>query len=139
MAMPTKIDQIVTTADGTLCRVTYVATYSADAEVVPIEGGERMTLPRAELKRVPDPRNVRPPVEGMPTTRPRCRYCNKPAAWVTRDETQWTDQTKPRILKRTFVRWRGYDGGVPGVLFCTLNCAFHFAQACVRAGMRIKR
>lgn len=82
---------------------------------------------------------LRPPVEGMPSPRPRCQYCDKPLAYMTDDTHAETGDYPRPILRRVWTFWRGYCrvNGVP--LFCTLNHARLFAWAAWEGGYRVKR
>jgi len=118
-------------------------THDGGVEVWFIAGGTR-TLPVHDVTRVADPTKARPPIGGMPDEHRRCTHCNKKLRVVTTDERELIPGQKlyQRITKRTFLRWSAYGdqrGGFNEALFCTLTCAFHFAQACYRSGMRIKR
>jgi len=137
---------VVRTADGTICRVVSlyrqplgrVGEYGAQlAELRNLETDEPLELPVAELTRIADPRNRRPPVEGLPDEpRPRCQRCDRLFAWVTKDEYSGAKAgpLAPRITARRFVRWSSYRG-----LFCTLTCALSFAELAHAAGYRIQR
>jgi hypothetical protein len=130
-------EHVVKTADGTVYRVEYVESADrihlvdlGDTSLNP----DRLILPAAELKRIPDPFNQKPPIAGLPDgPRPRCAYCRRLLAMQTNDIRQYRDKTRPNIQSRTFVGWSSKRG-----LFCTLRCALDFAVAAHHAGYRIK-
>lgn len=133
-----RTDHYVRTGDGALGKVTYVSPTDATLYLVDeatLDLGEQITLPLGELRRVADPTNKRPPIEGMPAERPVCAYCGrqlKPEVHNHYDEAAklW----KRRIVRRTFEGWRSYEGA-----FDTTACAIAFAGASWRAGFRRKR
>jgi hypothetical protein len=140
MTRAIKLDDVVKTADGAMGDVRDIGRGVA---VVWIDGEESraVTLPVDELRRVPDPRNRRPPIENLPDTRPRCAFCDKPLSPVVDDERRWNGpRWSPRLVRRIFVRWSCYgriDDGRGA--FCTLSCALHFARAAFAAGYRITK
>jgi hypothetical protein len=141
MTRPIKLDDVVKTADGSMGDVHDIGRGMA---TVWIDGEESraVTLPVDELRRVPDPRNRRPPIENLPVERPRCAFCNKPLSPAVNDERRgWGGpRWSPRITRRTFVRWNCYGRTDDGRgAFCTLSCALHFARAAFAAGYRITR
>lgn len=154
MTTALQYDHLVTTADGTICRVTYVDKQRKEAYVKPIEGdryGSEITLPLAELTRIADPRNKLPPIEGLPKTRPVCQYCKTKLRPSTNNSYDLENKQilAPRVTRRVFSFWHGYgysketyttDGGktrfyVP--LFHSTKCAIKFAQASWLGGMRM--
>lgn len=138
MARELRHGHYVKSADGAEYRVSYV--HPADTgplkgmvDLTSTDGGSSATLPLSELKRIPDPRNQRPPIEGVPDVRPTCAYCNRPLQmWL--NDIYDTGNCTGRIIRLVFWRWKAYDG-----LFCTLNHARAFALAAHRAGYRIIR
>lgn len=82
-------------------------------------------------------RRRRPPVEGVPSPRPRCPLCNRPLKfWTSSAEAArvlYADEARPTSATLTFKGWRSYGG-----LFDRLQCALEFAVASHRAGYRIK-
>lgn len=137
MPRPIKTDHWVRTADGARGRVAYVHEAHALADVqIDNDSARSITLPLGELKRIADPHRKLPPIDGLPDTRPRCQYCDKPFRPIASHEHRpglivWTE---PSVVRRTFIRWDSYDG-----LFHSLNCARRFAVAAHLAGYRIKR
>lgn len=141
-----KTGDVVKTADGTICEVRYVHPARPDldpplppsADLRVLETGEGLDLPLAELRRIADPRNRKPPITGMPPVeeRPRCQRCDRLLAPVV--DTVYagakSSPLEPRIKARRFLRWSSYRG-----LFCTLTCALAFAELAHRAGYRIQR
>lgn len=132
-----KVDDHVVTADGTRGIIRYIGkTYDGtkyldalSAEVHPYDGGDNITLPATELKRVPDPTRNRPPVEGIPEgPRPKCAFCHKPLPMLTFDEHNGVMGFGRRVTKRKFYRY-----GVDGV-FCTNACGYRMGRAAVAAG-----
>jgi hypothetical protein len=87
----------------------------------------------------------RPPIEGLPTERPRCAHCNKPLTpWVKDTKEQYRPEEgglRSRLVRREFDgMWRGYPRRLsPPPIFCTLKCALQFAQLAHEAGYRIVR
>lgn len=144
MPKPIAADHVVRTADGTICRVVSLYRQPLEgggygeqlAELRNLETDEPLELPVAELRRVADPRNRRPPIEGLPETRPRCQRCDRMFAPITTDTYAGPKASplSPRITARRFVRWSSYRG-----LFCTLSCALVFAELAHVAGYRIQR
>lgn len=128
----------VKSADGAEYTVSYVHPASTGelkgmVDLTSIDGGRLTTLPLSELKRIPDPRNQRPPIEDVPDVRPSCALCNRPLQMYT-NNTYANGNYSGRIIRRVFNRWKAYSG-----LFCTLSCAHSFAVAAHRAGYRIIR
>lgn len=132
-------ENVVKSADGTLYRVQAVGAIAA--ELVPLEIGFSsdpavlVSLPISELRRVPDPRNRRPPIERLPVDRPRCAWCDRqlrPIVDEIRNPSQET--TAPRLLRRIFVQWREIERA-----FCSSKCAVLFAGASYRGGFRRAR
>ncbi len=83
-------------------------------------------------------------IEGLPADRPLCEHCGKGLAYdsevleSTRVETGRTHydgspETKRRVLRRRFTRWRGYSSRVGVPFFCRLQCALEFATNIVAA------
>lgn len=130
---PSRVDHYCTTADGTLCRVTYINPAGTEAELSTIEHGGSLSLPVAELRRVPDPRNQRPPIAGMPTERPRCAWCDRGLKPLVDDTWNGDRGLGRRMIARVFLRWRAYES-----VFCTTRCAIRFAGASYRGGFRRK-
>jgi len=124
-----RVDHVVKTADGLVCRVSYIHQVGL-VELDPLDGGATLTLPREELRRVPDPRNQRPPIDGMPDPRPLCAWCARKLRPTVNEEREGT-AVRGRIVRRTFVRWNAYEG-----VFCTASCAIAFAGASYRGGYR---
>ncbi len=144
MAGEIKHDAIVRSADGGLYLVRYVHQARQEADLSPFDpalcsadlSAEQVSLPLAELRRVVDPRNRLPPIQGLPAERPRCQHCDRPLRPVV-DRTHHPlvgGGSSFRVKTRTFRRWTSYRG-----LFCTLGCALNFAEAAHRAGYRIVR
>jgi len=149
MKRPIKVEDRVTTADGTIATVRYVGPkwdsetnqYTSEpyAELSPEGGGETLTLPVAELKRVP--KTARPPIEDMPPERPRCPFCGSGLRPVVQGLTAAGNHAYGRLAtRRAFVRWDGYAISAANHFdkFCTLACARAFANAAYLAGYRIK-
>jgi hypothetical protein len=150
MARELKIDDIVKTENGRglLCRVR--SLYRGEADLVSLVDDIELSLPVHELRRVPDPRNKLPKIEGMPDQRPICQRCKRPLRPVSMDHyNESRDPLAPRIDRRVFSRWDGYghadleytngEGETNYVpLFCTARCAMQFAVIVYRSGMRIK-
>jgi hypothetical protein len=130
---PTRVDHCCLTPDGILCRVRNISA-AGNMELMPLDGrqGEKLYWPAAELKRVPDPTKQKPPIEGMPTERPRCPTCLEQLRPTVRTETNGKYGWERRYTKRQFVRWNAYRQ-----LFCTLACALKFAVAAHEAGVRL--
>lgn len=137
---PSAWGQVCRTADGTICHVRsiYRDGETQMAELSTLEHGTELTLPVAELTRIADPRNKKPPIDGLPPAeeRPRCQRCDRPFAVRTNDTyaPHNAGPLTPRILARRFVGWASYRG-----LFCTLSCALAFAELAHAAGYRITR
>lgn len=137
MAQPTAVDHYCKTADGTLCRVMYLsgpAFANAELRSINADGswGDNLTLPLAELRRVADPRNKRPPVEGLPAERPHCPWCDRPLRMLTNHLKDPNAKLWLAVVKRrVFVRWQTVEG-----VFCTNSCAIRFAGASYRGGFR---
>jgi len=133
MAQPSRVNHYCTTADGVLCRVAYLGPDGmADLYMVDNNLTETIRLPVAELRRVPDPRNTRPPIEQMPAERPRCAWCDR--LLKPRVENVYSQEPQlwlRRIVRRTFIRWRTVEG-----VFDTNRCAIRFAGASYRGGFR---
>jgi hypothetical protein len=127
----------VRTADGAIGTVK--DGYEGNVDVA-IDGrsSDTVTLPLAELRRIPDPAGKLPPIEGLPALgdRPTCPYCGKRLVpWVIAHYRQGAhDPLKPRCERRV---WDGSYHQRHG--FCTWSCAGKFAAAAVRAGYRITR
>lgn len=138
MARELRHGHYVKSADGAEYCVSYVHPDNMGAlkgmvDLTSTDGGSNTILPLSELKRIPDPRNQRPPIEGVPDVRPRCACCDKPLQMYT-NNTYANGNYSGRIIRRVFNRWKAYSG-----LFCTLSCAHSFALAAHRAGYRIIR
>ena len=140
-----RTDHWVKTADGAIGRVRYVHEALGTADVA-LNGDwdQQVNLPLAELRRIADPSEQLPPIEGMPpaSERPRCAYCQQLLKPDVRKH--YADPTRTvrnplarRYTKRTFERWAGYPIGAP--LFHSLGCAERFAVAAHKAGYRIVR
>jgi hypothetical protein len=94
---------------------------------------------KPEIEKSKRARRRRPPVEGLPATRPTCAFCHKALAY-------WTDETRERtpdgphynqVVRRVFTRWKGYPftrAGVP--IFHSLQCALEFACEAHGRGFR---
>ena len=82
----------------------------------------------------------KPPIEGFPAVRLRCPHCAGPVPYFT-DNTRAANRGP--IIRRVFHNWRGYPiyaaGQQTGERFCTLRCAYAFANAAYAAGYRIVR
>lgn len=158
MSATLKHDHVVRTADGAICRVRSVGKHydherggygDVDyADLVNLETNAELDLPVAELTRIPDPRNAKPPIDGLPEERPACQWCGEkldPLVLFTRNDTASGPLT-PRVRARTFNGWKGYGHSaetytlgartyyVP--LFHSLGCAEKFATASHRGGYR---
>ena len=138
-------DHHVVSADGTRYVVRYVAMRTYDgvteeqADLYPVDGGERLSLPTSELKRVVAMKL--PPITGLPSERPRCPMCDTPLKPHT--DHSYDGMQRRQLLARTFKGWRGYwisgtDSTDPAK-FCTMNCAYKFARLAYKAGYRISR
>ena len=134
MAREIKTDHYVRTADGTVYRVRYVHERDQVADLAEVgEITTALTLPLAELRRVPDPRNKRPAIEGIPDERPTCAFCGKPIAPIVGNHYDNHPQLFKRIIvRRTFEGWRTIASA-----FHSNGCAVKFAAAAHRAGYRI--
>jgi len=129
-----KRGHVVKTAHGARYRLGYVDGTKADAIQLDERGHEnqatRTVLTLSDVTRVTDPARQLPPIEGLPTDRPRCPGCDRLLAPITdakRDEHF-------RVTRRIFMRWDCYAGN-----FCALRCAHSFALAALKAGYRIAR
>lgn len=131
---------VVRTADGVTCRVQYIHA-DRTAELTPLGAPdeERLVLPIAELKRIPNPRDKRPPIEGMPEPRPLCAWCRRKLRPVVNCEWNGSKAIgaalayQARVTRRTWTRWDSYEE-----VFCTTRCAIKFAGASYRGGFRRK-
>ncbi len=142
MKKPLSTDDWVKDKNGAIGRVQRW-THDGHVEVWFITGGNR-TLPVTDVTRTADPTKARPPIDGMPDEHRRCTHCNKKLRAITNNHYELLpgQQLYRRIASRTFARWSAYGdqkAGFSEALFCSLTCALHFAQACYRGGMRIKR
>jgi len=140
-----KTDHWVRTADGAIGRVRYVHEVFQTADIA-LNGSfnDQVSLPLAELRRIPDPAENRPPIEGLPVDgeRPRCAFCNRRLAPDVRKHyadvaTTARNPLAPRVARRTFEGWTGYPRRAP--LFHSLGCAENFAIAAHKAGYRVRR
>ena len=131
-----KTDDYVRTADKSMGRIRYI--WKQEAEVaIDDDTDNTVTLPLSELRRIPNPWNKLPPIEGIPDERPHCDYCKRELRPRTdreydRSSSHW------RVTRRTFSGWSCY--GIPeSGQFCTKACAIRFAWAAYRAGYRITK
>lgn len=132
MPRPITVDSYAKSADGTLYRVVYVG--GLQAQLAAVDGGEYIYLPLEELRRVSNPKDKRPRVEGVPEERPRCEWCaRRLRPSVVNHYTGETESWKRTIVRRTFSGWQSYVGA-----FDTKDCAVAFAGAAFRAGYRRK-
>ena len=140
-----KTDHWVKTADGAIGRVRYVHEASGTADIA-INGSwdEQVNLPVEELRRIPDPAENKPPIEGMPPAeeRPRCAFCQQLLKPNVRKHYADVSKTArnpmaPRYTRRTFEGWEGYPRRAP--IFHSMACAEYFATAAHKAGYRIVR
>jgi hypothetical protein len=125
----------VKTADGSIGRV---CDLWRDQAEIQLDGDpdRKVLLPRSELRRITDPHNRRPPIEGLPpiAERPRCAFCNKPLV-------PSVESIYDRTTSRTKLVRRVFEGTyhVRSTHFCTHRCAGDFARAAHKAGYRIVR
>jgi hypothetical protein len=133
-----RVDSIVTRRgqdSSKFYRVSYVSgTAFADAELVSLDGDERVSVPIAELRRVANPHDRRPAILGLPAERPRCAWCNRPLRPDVRNTYSDDPLWRRRIIQRHFNGWRTIEG-----VFDTNGCAVKFAGASYRGGYRRKR
>ena len=135
-----KTDHWVKTADGSIGRVRYVHERDQTADVaVDNDWDQTITLPLTELRRIADPAERRPPIEGMPAPgdRPGCGFCGrllKPRVRNVYHDVQVTAKNSmaPRVKARIFEGWETRSR-----VFCTHGCAGRFAIAAWEAGYRI--
>ena len=111
-----RVDHVVKTADGLVCRVSYIHQVGL-VELDPLDGGATLTLPREEIRHAVD-------------RRPLCAWCARKLRPTVNEEREGT-AVRGRIVRRTFVRWNAYEG-----VFCTASCAIAFAGASYRGGYR---
>lgn len=132
-----KTDHWVRTADGATGRVRYVHRSrdgSDDTVDIAIDNDweQTVTLPRAEVRRIPNPANKRPPIDGMPAERARCAWCERALRpQVINHYDDHPKAWKRLIIRRTFAGWRAYEG-----VFHSTGCAIAFAGASYRGGYR---
>jgi hypothetical protein len=139
-----KYGDVVRSAEGTMYSVRYLhhppGGAEREAELAPLdEHGDlsmdleaKIMLPVRELRRVPDPRKARPPIEGLPAKRPRCAWCDRPLRIVC--DNIFDKANRPggrRLSGRVFRFFVSYEE-----VFCTTRCAIAFAGASYRGGYR---